>query len=65
MEFVASMLDIPVSASAYAQQKSEPGIAALNIEAASNLLSPGDEHGRGRYRADLERHALSCRKGHA
>ena len=45
MEFVTSMLNILVSASTYAQQKNEPGIAALNIEAANNLPPPAT--GRG------------------
>ena len=45
MEFVTSTLNIPVSASAHAQQKSEPGIAALNIEATSNLPPPATNRG--------------------
>ena len=66
MEFVTSMLNIPVSASTYAQQKNEPGIAALNIEAANNLLPPGDKQERGGYRADLDalRPSVTDRKRH-
>ena len=54
MEFVTSMLNILVSASTFAQQKNEPGIAALNIEAANMLLPPGNKQGKG-YRADLKK----------
>ena len=54
MELVTSMLNILVSASMYEQQKNEPGIAVLNIEAANELLPPG-RNGKGGYRADLEK----------
>ena len=65
MEFVTSMLNILVSASTYAQQRNEPGIAALNIEAANKLLPPGRD-GKGGYRADLSklRPALTDHRGH-
>ena len=66
MEFVTSMLNILVSASTFAQQKNEPGIAALNIEAANKLLPPGDKQGKGGYRADLDklRPSVTDRKRH-
>ncbi len=40
MEFITNMMNILVSASTFAQQRNEPELAVINIEAVNKLLPP-------------------------
>ena len=40
MEFITNMMNILVSASTFAQQRNEPVLAVINIEAVNKLLPP-------------------------